>query len=140
MKGKIYNNAGSKVTSVINATVNVIAEIIPNWDVGIKLETVFTIKPETNTIVEVSIANPVVSIVLDIAISIFEFFFFSCQNLNKKCSESSTAIPKQIENVTAIGGRIGIPWTQDNQLQILWELSLEAYLPILSGQIKIINP
>ena len=140
MKGKIYNNAGSKVTSVINATVNVIAEIIPNWDVGIKLETVFTIKPETNTIVEVSIANPVVSIVLDIAISIFEFFFFSCQNLNKKCSESSTAIPKQIENVIAIGGRIGIPWTQDNQLQILWELSLEAYLPILSGQIKIINP
>ena len=39
-EGKIYNNAGSKVTSVINATVNVIAEIIPNWDVGIKLETV----------------------------------------------------------------------------------------------------
>ena len=58
MKGKIYNNAGSKVTSVINATVNVIAEIIPNWDVGMKLETVITIKPETNTIVEVSIANP----------------------------------------------------------------------------------
>ena len=76
MKGKIYNNAGSKVTSVINATVHVIAEIIPNWDVGIKLETVITIKPETNTIVEVSIANPVVSIVLDIATSIFEFFFF----------------------------------------------------------------
>ena len=109
MKGKIYNNAGSKVTSVINATVNVIAEIIPNWDVGIKLETVITIKPETNTIVEVSIANPVVSIVLDIAISIFEFFFFSCQNLNKKCSESSTAMPKQIENVIAIGGLTGIP-------------------------------
>ena len=64
------------MTSVINATVNVIAEIIPNWDVGIKLETVITIKPETNTIVEVSIANPVVSIVLDIAISIFEFFSF----------------------------------------------------------------
>ena len=85
----------------MNATVNVIAEISPNWDVGMKLETVITIKPETNTIVEVSIANPVVSIVLDIAISMFEFFFFSCQNLNKKCSESSTAIPKQIENVIA---------------------------------------
>ena len=74
-----------------------------------KLETVITIKPETNTIVDVSIANPVVSIVLDIAISISEFFFFSCQNLNKKCSESSTAIPKQIENVIAIGGLMGIP-------------------------------
>ena len=64
------------MTSVINATVNVIAEIIPNWDVGIKLETVITIKPETNTIVEVSIANPVVSIVLDIAISHLNFFLF----------------------------------------------------------------
>ena len=76
-----------------------IADITPNCAVGIKLDTVITKKPDTKTIVVVSIASPVVSIVLDTALFMSEAFFLSCQNLNKKWSESSTAIPRQIENV-----------------------------------------
>ena len=34
---------------------------------------------------------------------------YNYENLNKKWRESSTAIPRQIENVIAIGGLIGIP-------------------------------
>ena len=68
-----------------------------------------TKNPDTSTIVEVNIANPVVSIVFDIAVSKLELFLRSCQNLNRKCSESSTAMPKQIEKVMAIGGLMGMP-------------------------------
>ena len=109
MIGNKINNAGKRVMSVISATIKVIADIIPNCAVGMKVDIVITRKPDTKTIVEVSIASPVVSIVLDIASSILEALFRSCQNLNKKWSESSTAIPRQIENVIAIGGLIGIP-------------------------------
>ena len=40
--------------------------------------------PETKTIVVVNIASPVVSIVLDTALSKSFVIFLSCQNLNKK--------------------------------------------------------
>ncbi|GIT69478.1 MAG: hypothetical protein Ct9H300mP27_05820 [Chloroflexota bacterium] len=69
---------------MIRATLKVIADIKPNCAVGMKVDTVITRKPDTKTIVVVSIARPVVSIVLDIALLRSEVSFLSCQNLNKK--------------------------------------------------------